>query len=601
MRRRDSAGRCLAVLALWAVIAAGLAISGIDPILKGDFGDPDAYLQLVKASQIVASHDWYDNVLPLSNWPHGEVTAWSRALDILLLGGAALLTPFLGFHDALFWFGAVFSPLCLLASACAAGWMSRPLLSPGEQLGPALLLLIQPLLLNYAIYSPNHHSLLFLAFIAACGFILRTLDRPAGRWPAILAGICVALGLWASVEFLVPLAIVLVMLGLLWLFYGEQWAPANRRFAGAVFVTLAILQPIERSPLRDMLTPEYDRMSIVHAVLALLLFLFWILVPLVSHAGGVTRRFIAGVAGIVLAAGALYAIFPKFFAGPLADVDPALIPFLVTRNADWQPIMPVNLRGTGNFLLYLGMPFICLFWIAWRGLSARRSGNARAAQWFFLFLLMLVYLAMATRSIRFSGYPEIVAVIALADMIGWIHARLSVSQHWAAMLLRVTVIAALICAVPALGAWLLSRAANPAVAARESGCRLADIAPVLNDPNGLGSRQHLILAEIHAGSEILYRTRHAVLATPMFRNAGILDAYHILAAPDDDEARNLVMARHVDLILLCPGEAEREVFGSGNHEDTLYNRLIDGRLPDWIQPIALPATASGFHLFGVKP
>jgi hypothetical protein len=204
------------------------------------------------------------------------------------------------------------------------------------------------------------------------------------------------------------------------------------------------------------------------------------------------------------------------------------------------------------------------------------------------------------RSIHFSGYPEIVALIPLVDLIRRIYARLSFSQHWTALLMRSAVMAALICAMPALGAYVLSRAATPA-AALQGSCRIADIAPVLNDPHGLGDRQRLILAEIHAGSEILYRTRHAVLATPMFRNSGILDAYHILSARNDDEAKNIAMARHLDLILLCPIQGERDVFSSGNHEDTLYNRIIDGRLPDWIEPIALPASAGAFHLYGVKP
>ena len=184
---RGLAWRWLAVLALWIAIATGFALSGVDPILKGDLGDPDAYLQLVKASQIVASHDWYDNVLPLSNWPKGEVTAWSRSLDAVLLAGASLLTPFLGFHDGLFWFAAVCSPLCLLGAAFAAGWMSRPLLPASEQIGVALFLFIQPGLLSYAVNSPNHHSLLFLAFIAAVGFTLRALERPSDRWPPIMA------------------------------------------------------------------------------------------------------------------------------------------------------------------------------------------------------------------------------------------------------------------------------------------------------------------------------------------------------------------------------------------------------------------------------
>ncbi len=596
------AWRWVLILLLWLAIVSGLVAAGIDPILKGDLGDPDAYLQLVKASRIVETHDWYDSVLPRSNWPLGEVTTWSRSLDAALLSGAALLKPFLGFHDALFWFGAAFSPLCLLISAFAVGWMARPLLPEPGCFGASLLLLIQPGVLNYTAFSPNHHSLLFLAFIAACGFALRALDQPQLRWPAILAGITLALGFWTSVEFLLPLAVMLTAFGALWLFGGEGWVRLNRGFIGGFLVMLAALQPVERAPWRDMLTPEFDRMSIAHVLLAALLFAFWILVPaMVRRLGGqFWARFAAGTVGIIIAAAGMYAVYPKFFGGPLIDVNPALIPFLVTNNADWRPVLPTSFNGLAIFLVYLGVPVLCFFWIAWR-LRAWRS-DPKAPLWLLLFLLMLAYIVMTARSIRFGGYPGILCLIPLIDLVEDVYARLSRRQNWRTLFARAGAVTAIIIGLPVAGALVLSLAppSNRTVMDTSS-CRLADIAPVLNDPAGLGRRQQLILAEIHSGSEILYRTPHAVLATPMFRNLGILDTYHILAAPQDEDAHRIVEGRHVDLILLCPGSGERSVFSSSNHENTLYNRLIDGRLPGWIQPVALPNAAAAFYLFAVKP
>src|SRR5437016_4983304 len=196
-----NASRMLVVIVLWAIIEAGFVVAGTAPILKGELADSDAYLQLVKASRVVKTGDWYDSVLPRSNWPYGETTTWTRSLDIVLLTGAALLRPFMNFHDALFWFGVALSPLCALACAFAIGWMGRPLLGPDAGLAP-ILLLAQPGFLDYTYpRGPNHHGILFLAFIFACGFVLRALKSPESRRPAVWAGVMTGIGLGISVEF----------------------------------------------------------------------------------------------------------------------------------------------------------------------------------------------------------------------------------------------------------------------------------------------------------------------------------------------------------------------------------------------------------------
>ncbi|HEX3066087.1 MAG TPA: hypothetical protein VHQ39_11430, partial [Dongiaceae bacterium] len=153
----------------------------------------------------------------------------------------------------------------------------------------------------------------------------------------------------------------------------------------------------------------------------------------------------------------------------------------------------------------------------------------------------------------------------------------------------------------AVGGAALAAATPVGHEAGSSDCRLADIAPVLNDPAGLGAQQRMILAAVHSGPEILYRTSHAVLATPMFRNPGIMDAYHILAAGDNASAKAILDRRRIDLILLCPQYGERLFFDSDEGQDTLYNRLVAGRDPAWAQPVPLPADlAKRFLLFAIR-
>jgi hypothetical protein len=215
--------------------------------------------------------------------------------------------------------------------------------------------------------------------------------------------------------------------------------------------------------------------------------------------------------------------------------------------------------------------------------------------------MMLVYVAMTIRSVRFAAYAEIVSMIPLIDLVDWVRGRWSGRTDWWAPLARAVAVTAIIVGLPAAGAFVFALAYAKGPIVEGDFCRLADIAPVLDDPAGLGSRQHVIVAEIHSGSEIMYRTPHAVLSTPMILNPGVLAAYRIMTAADDAAAKTIIDARDVDLILLCPQSGERHVFKSDKNEDTFYNRLIDGRLPKWIEPVSIPGEpAKHFHLFAVR-
>jgi len=88
----------------------------------------------------------------------------------------------------------------------------------------------------------------------------------------------------------------------------------------------------------------------------------------------------------------------------------------------------------------------------------------------------------------------------------------------------------------------------------------------------------------------------------MLRNTGILAIYRLFTAADDATAKAIVETRDIDLILLCPNSSEPSIYESGNHQNTFYNRLIEGRLPGLVHPVAESQTkASGFRLFAVAP
>ena len=108
-----------------------------------------------------------------------------------------------------------------------------------------------------------------------------------------------------------------------------------------------------------------------------------------------------------------------------------------------------------------------------------------------------------------------------------------------------------------------------------------------------------ILTFIDLGPELLYRTRHQVLATPYHRNGdGIRDSHTIMTSDDLETAKAMMDERAVNLVLLCPNSAERVFFHVPKSDAHLYALLRDGTPPPWLVPVELPENLSGeFKLY----
>src|SRR5258706_5155061 len=113
--------------------------------------------------------------------------------------------------------------------------------------------------------------------------------QPGNLRPAVAAGAMIAIGLWISTEFLPLLVCVLATFGVLWLRDGRRWVPLNRGFAAGLTVTVAVVLPIERSPVGGLLVEEHDRISIVHLLMASLLLAFWVFSPIAARLAGETQ------------------------------------------------------------------------------------------------------------------------------------------------------------------------------------------------------------------------------------------------------------------------------------------------------------------------
>jgi predicted outer membrane lipoprotein len=441
--------------------------------------------------------------------------------------------------------------------------------------------------------------LISLSFVVSVGLGLRLVMRPFDARLAWAAGAALGFALWLSMEALLLLAASFAVLTVTWLRRADNRARKNLWHALGLCVMVALVIAVERPP-GDYLVEEYDRISIVHLAVALLALAFWAAVHGSERRRARTaeisgRLTIAGL-GAVAAGAALYFAYPKFFGGPEVDVDPRLGPVFFDLVNELRPLWPRDAGSLGRFLTFLGPALICVpFLIA---LLAREKDPQRWDGWFYLAICLAVFLPLALLMVRFAPFTEVLLAVVLAELLGRLMALTErVRLAPARVVLRSGLLFGLLVGFIGLGAVLSDPAKTATV---RTSCGLQKAYELLGRQDGLGARPRTVLAHFNYGPELLYRTPHAVVASPYHRNvAGLLDSDRIFGAHDDTLARRLIDERGIELVLLCPnGPALAQASSRG--QSTFVGRLDKGRVPSWLRPVPVPPELSGaFRLYEV--
>ncbi len=561
-------------------------------VLDGNLVDGDSYIHMVRISQLYLTGDWFDSSLVGSNAPFGTTLHWTRLFDLILLGLALPLVPFIGFEKALFDAGAIISPLLHIISVIALIWATRPVLGrKGAYLGGGLMA-AQPSIMSSAIVGYVDHNMLFvLIAIIAFGFLARSLSG-LGQRHAWAAGLAISTGLWVGVEMVVFLGVCLFLTATAWLFEDREALLRNRQLTLGFSLGVALVLLVERG-VSGYLDIEYDRISIVHLSLAVLLAAFWAAVGWWQgrHHMSLMARALAGIAGAATVAAVMYVIFPKFLAGPMAIIDPAAMPY-------FQAVSENDTIGSiPRFLIFFGPSILALPWAIWRMREEWRGPGFWA--WGLVVTALIVYLAFSVYWVRWSYYAGIFMAIIIADLI--LRADAFISSRLNGMAKTLTVVPVLsIIAIGPTTIGLISFLASPQPKQPVT-CNIRAITDILNSPKWSG-RSRIIITSANFGPQILYRTKHRVLATFHHRNgAGMVDSVKTMKADNEAEILSLIDRRLIDIILICPGSPADSYFADNASSSSLYKRLERGDLPSRIRRIKLPKTPnSGFMMFEVS-
>ena len=570
--------------------------------LDGGLVAHDSYLRLTRVSELFHGADWFDQPFPRANAPFGYTLHWTRPFDVLLLLGAGTLTPFFGFDRALHWAGVAISPVVHLAIVASLVWGLAPVFDRQRRVLAAVVFVFQPVAFLYSVSGrADHHGLILLSFTLLLGFAIRIMaEKDCSRRTCLLAGAAAGFGLWVSIEFLVALFLVLGALAVRWGFDGRAFGRRGIHLALGLFVMVTVALAAEQSP-AHLLQPVYDRISIVHWALAAAVIAFYAALALLDRKvlvdSGATARLVAVLLLAAILIGVFWIIYPKFFQDPLYSYDPRLLSYLQALDESLRVIDFAEPRF-GRLLFYLGAALVALPFSVWLVIREAKGGNRPV--WLMLTAMLGVYLILNVHQLRWGIYVGVLVAPALAELVKSVADVLDRRGSQLRRICAYGVITLLLGLAPFMvgkrvGALESVSRLNP----RAPACSLAGLSRFLNDPAGFGSQSRTILAPTNFGPELLYRTPHRVVATGDHRNAaGILDLFAIMGTTDLEEARRMLAAREVDLILLCPSGTRPD----GSRPDaSFYDRLVDNRLPEWLHDVALPpGVGDSFLLFEMR-
>jgi hypothetical protein len=566
----------------------------------GGLLDTDSYTRLIRVFELLNGAEWYDQPFSRANAPHGHTLHWTRPLDALLIIGAGLLTPFFGLERALHWAGVFLNPVLYLTIVAAWVWSLAPVMARPTRAFAALLLAFQPVVAIYLFPGrADHHGLILLVFTLLLGCAMRLFDeKRCSPTLCVLAGVVAGLGLWVSVEFLVALFLTLGVLALGWCFVGPRFGRHGIYLAFGLVAALTAALFAEQSPAR-LFEPVFDRISFVHWTVGAAALAFFVALMLYDRsvlAGyGVAARCIT----VLLVVGAVTALFwlsyPLFFQDPLLYYYPRLS--FLGQISELKPVVDGNEPSFGRMLTYLGGALVALLF-GFRLVVKQARGESRPT-WLMLTVILGVYTILTVQQVRWGIYAGVLATPALAELANSVAERL---DRRGSRLRRLGAYGVFLCllgplpllAGQQLSAWENASRSKPV----QSTCSLGSLSRLLNDPAGYGDRPRTILTHMYVGPELLYRTPHRVIATPYHRNgAGILAVSAITNAIDPEDAYRMLIARAVDLILLCPRTKERPALGGTKFRD----QILNNQLPEWLREVPLPPRLDKpFRLFVVS-
>jgi hypothetical protein len=585
-RTQAEKDRKLRRTALWDIFAFTMVLTScihtIDvlhfPDLKIPLGppNPDVWVRLSEVRQWLTGGGFYNHDIPHTNAPFGGIsTPWTRPVDMLLAFLYYCFTP----HSIsptlrLLFASAWMAPmLCLIAVATMARTVRRHFeLSTHARIATVLLMIFNPYLGDY--FSPgdaDHHGFMSTLW---CGVLCLITIENMSLAAAFGAGALLGGITWVSPEGLMLAAPVYALLGIEALFRPQKMISVAQVTLGAA-VAVSIGLVIERSP-QELLHPYYDTLSIVQVLLLWLCAAAAGVLALLYDKGiAMKARIDAVAAGALAIGGTMYAIYPKFFGGPMVEVDPFIFTNFLPNVTEAQPLFkspwPDVINGLTEPVLAAALLVMC-FWRSWRQMRPEKR------RYFGLLAVLLVYtMALTLFQIRWQYYVQPIAIILCAALLPGVAMATTFGlkrpppRQWRQYLWMVVI----------FGAMNAADRVVPVINRGPQVLCMNEIRYVLQTqqlPKLIGDNDQIVYMPENAGGDALFFSPYRIIASNYHREGqGLQDAHNLSTSKTEAEAYAVLHKRQVQAMLYCPV----------NYAKNAWLRTVaeGGKYPPWMTPV----------------
>jgi putative flippase GtrA len=536
--------------------------------------DPDVWMRLTSVRQWL-SGTFFDHAVRNTNAPFGGITTpWTRPLDALIalfyFCTPVALSVSIRLMLASTWLPPV---LCMISFGLMAAAAQNLFRHRHVLICAALLLVFNTMTYDY--FAPgdsDHHGLLSMIW---CAVLLLVTGRALTVAAAGVTGLLLGLMIWISPEALILTGLTFAVMGSEALFRPERMRLlAVAAFGAAAMASLGLFVEIPAAEILSRLT--YDSLSIVQVALLWLTAAGCLVLDfLFRRKLSIPARFCAAsIAGsaVLLAMNILY---PRFFLGPLADVDPFIFTGFLPRVAEATPLfngVPEDiLRQVMEPLLAAALLAGCLLNRKLRAEKRRRLA--------LLAILLAGTFVLTMFQLRWDYYLQPVAIIAAAGLLpGVLGAMKAKNLRWLRYLPRAW--------RPYVCLWVLYMAVNIAMQVKptkipETGICMAQMRYVIQTQQLqplLKKDDAVLFVPADAGGDVLFFTPLRIIASNYHREgAGLKDVRAIETLRAPDEVRSLLNKRRANALLYCPGRYP---------EGSLLRDAASGKgRPAWMVPM----------------
>lgn len=570
------------VASLWLVYQKWAQIKGLA------LPDTDDNMRLQQVRDWLGGQPWFDlrqhRMLP----PEGADIHWSRLVDIPIAG---LILFFKLFASTAFAerAAAAIAPVLPLGVAMAAlALTARKLVDRDAWAFPPMLLMFA--LMTLAMMSPlriDHHGWqIALLVVMIHGMVMdrRTLG-------GVISGVALGLSLAIGIELLPYLGITAVLIALFWAADREE-APRIAAFgasaAGMTALALLVFVPPDRRWMGMC-----DALSVAHMQAMALGGAGLFVLALLPIRNAWLRLGAIGVLGALVTA-FIYARYPQCLGDPSALIDPDARRLWLANVREARPIyrqsIPVQVGTLSPMIFGLIGLGIALWTFRHDALRLRRWGAVGALATFgFAFCFFQTRAGPAAQALAVPGG---------AMLCWWSFGLLSrISKP----VPRIAAIAASLYLISGLGFQAVVEALpasknSPGVAranrANKDCALLTALKPLDQVPAGT------MFTFLDLSPRLIVATHHSAITGPYHRNGrAIADVMTAFGSPPD-AARAIVMRRHADYVLICPGVGEATIY-QRRAPKGFYADLAAGRAPAWLEPVPL-AGDTPYRLWRVK-